>query len=85
MTRRDIGWRVTGAALSLGGCAASMADRTDSLLTLLYFFMALMGLVLMVNGKRVAVVLRAERRGHGATASAIRAERIRHRRRTYHS
>lgn len=81
MTRRDLGWRAAGAVLSIGGCTASLLDRAGPL-TLLYFLMALFGLVLMVNGKRVAVAWKAERSGHCDTASVIRAERVRRHRRT---
>lgn len=76
MTRRDIGWRLAGAALTVGGCTASLLAREGSPLTIVLFLLAIAGLVLMLNGKRVAVALMAERRGHPNTASVIHAWRI---------
>ena len=77
MTRRDLGWRAAGAILGGGGCVGGLLDRSDSPLTLLYFLAALFGVVLMVNGKRVSTVWKAERRGHGDMAGAIQARRLR--------
>jgi hypothetical protein len=81
MKKRDLTWRVAGAVLSLGACAAALT-MDGSPLILLLFPLVLFGLTLMINGKRVAVAWRAERRGHFNTATVIHAERIRrHRRR----
>lgn len=81
MTRRDILWRGVGAALSGGACAASLL-LDGSPLMIVVFPLALLGLVLAINGKRVAVAFRAERRGHYRTAEVIHARRMRrHRRR----
>lgn len=77
MTRRDLGWRAAGLILTTGACAAGVLDRDGSPLTLLYFLTALLGIVLMLNGKRVAVAWKAERRGHGDMAGAIQARRLR--------
>jgi hypothetical protein len=47
---------------------------------LVHFLAAIAGLVLMVNGKRLAVFFQAERRGHCDTAAAVHAARLRRRR-----
>ncbi|RZT46355.1 hypothetical protein EV283_3295 [Sphingomonas sp. BK036] len=80
MTRRDIVWRGIGVMLAVAayGVAAAM---NGSALAMLVFPIALLGLTLMINGKRVVVVLRAERHGHGHTAEAIHAVRLRRSRR----
>jgi hypothetical protein len=75
MTRRDARWRAAGAMLGSGACAASvMLDGSPLMIVL--FPLALLGLVLTINGKRVVTALRAERRGHGHTAAAIHARRV---------
>lgn len=81
MTRRDMLWRGAGAALSSGACAASLL-LDGSPLMIVFFPLAILGLVLVINGKKVATALRAERRGHYHTAEVVHAERLRrHRRR----
>lgn len=80
MTGRDTRWRITGAVLGVGACTAAAWDTDGSPLTLLHFLLAILGIVLIVNGKRVAIILQAQRRGHGQTAAAIHAQRIRRRR-----
>lgn len=77
MTRRDRGWRAAGLLLSVGGCVAGLVDHDGSPLTLVYLLVALFGIVLMLNGKRVAIAWKAERRGHGDMAAAIQARRLR--------
>ena len=48
------------------------------------FLVILLGLTLMINGKRVAIAFQAERRGHHHTAEIIHARRVRrHRRGAY--
>lgn len=79
MTRRDMLWRATGAILFVSGCAASAIDADGSRLTLLYFGSTILGIVLILNGKRVAISWQAERRGHCDTAAVIHAQRIRRR------
>jgi hypothetical protein len=79
MTGRDLAWRIAGAALLAGGCAASLMARDGSPWTLLHFVAAILGIVLMLNGKKVGVAIRAERRGHCDTAIAVHAARIRRR------
>lgn len=79
MTRRDLRWRAAGLALSAGGCAAGLLHRAGSPFTLLYFVAAILGIVLMLNGKRVPIAFAAERRGHRDTAATIHARRSRRR------
>jgi hypothetical protein len=76
MTRRDILWRGIGVVLAVGACGVAAA-MNGAALAMLVFPIALLGLTLMINGKRVMVVLRAERHGHGHTAEAIHAVRLR--------
>ncbi|KQN30591.1 hypothetical protein ASF00_07725 [Sphingomonas sp. Leaf34] len=80
MIRRDMLWRGIGLVLAAGACGAAAA-MNGSAQAMLVFPIALLGLTLMINGKRVAVVLRAERHGHGHTAQAIHAVRLRRTRR----
>lgn len=76
MTRRDHAWRLGGLALTVGACTACLSlDRSPLMVPL--FVVALLGLPLMLHGKRVAQVLRAERRGHALTAGAVHAARLR--------
>lgn len=77
MTRRDVRWRAAGVVVSVGACAAGLLDRDGSPRTLLYFLAAIIGIVLMVNGKRVLVAWKAERRGHGDLTGALGARRLR--------
>ena len=80
MTRRDILWRGIGVVLAVGACGVAAAVN-GSAMAMLVFPIALLGLTLMINGKRVVVVLRAERHGHGHTAEAIHVVRLRRSRR----
>lgn len=80
MTRRDILWRAVGVVLTVGACSVA-ATTTGSALAILAFPVALLGLTLAINGKRVVVALRAERHGHCHTAEAIHAVRLRRTRR----
>ncbi|MBW6530931.1 hypothetical protein KZ820_09300 [Sphingomonas sp. RRHST34] len=76
MTRRDLAWRLSGVMLTGGACSACLLlDRSPLMVPL--FVVALLGLPLMVHGKRVAQVLRAERRGHALTAAAVHTARLR--------
>lgn len=76
MTRRDILWRGVGVAISVGACSVALV--TDgSPLAILVLPIALIGLTLIIHGKRVATTLRAEHRGHCCTAAVIHAERLR--------
>ena len=81
MTGRDLRWRAIGVTLAIGGCGATLLDREGSPAIIIYFLAAILGLVLMINGKRVAIVWQAERRGHPDTAAAVHAGRLRRYRR----
>ena len=80
MTRRNLAWRSAGLAIFAVVCAMKLASGRDagSYIGALGFGLALLGLVLLIEGKRVPAALRAERSRHPALAAAIRA---RHRRR----
>jgi hypothetical protein len=78
VSRRDRAWRAAGAALIVGACAAALAME-GSALVLLALPVTLIGLALVVNGKRVGIAVRAERRGHCHTAEVIHAQRLRRR------
>ncbi len=60
MTQRDLAWRGVGAVAFLFAAGIGLADRLDggSLLALPAFGLALIGLVLIVQGKRVAASVR---------------------------
>ena len=79
MTRRDLAWRATGTALfalaCLGG-VAGLAGATGKV-GLPGFVLALIGLVLIVRGRRIADALRIERGRHRLLAQAIHARRRR--------
>ncbi|MBB3912612.1 hypothetical protein [Sphingomonas desiccabilis] len=77
MTGRDLRWRAAGLLVSAAACAGTFFHRDGSPLTIVSFLLAIVGIVLMLHGKRVAVALRAERRGHCQTAAAIHTQRMR--------
>lgn len=79
MTGRDLCWRAGGAALYVAGCVAALLSAEGSPWVTVQFLAVIAGLVLLVNGKRVAVALRAELRGHKGTAQAVHAARRRRR------
>ncbi|MBB4617273.1 hypothetical protein [Sphingomonas abaci] len=79
MTRRDLQWRAGGFALLASSCAMGLALDGSSAI-ILFFPLALLGLPLLIHGKRVGQLLRAERRGHGHTADIVHAARVRRRR-----
>lgn len=81
MSGRDMAWRSLGGLMTLGAVAATLTGPSESLLALFWFFVALGGVVLMLNGKHLVQAVRAERRGHPYTAEAIHAARIRRARR----
>ncbi|MDR6125990.1 hypothetical protein QE361_003516 [Sphingomonas sp. SORGH_AS802] len=79
MTGRDLQWRAGGFALLASSCAmALMFDGSPAII--IFFPLALLGLPLMIHGKRVGQLIRAERRGHRETAHAVHAARVRRRR-----
>ncbi len=77
MTRRDLLWRGTGAAVFAIACTTSLAKGSDASasLGLLCFAAALFGAVLMIQGKRVSAALRIERSRHRALPQAIHERR----------
>jgi hypothetical protein len=78
MTRRDLAWRGAGFALTAASCGVSMS-AASSPITVILCALAFLGLPLMIHGKRVAQVLRAERHGHHHTAEVVHAARLRRR------
>ncbi|HET9512254.1 MAG TPA: hypothetical protein VFO80_13985 [Sphingomonas sp.] len=76
MTRRDLQWKAGGFALLASSCVMCLA-LNGSPAMIVFFPLALLGLPLMIHGKRVGQLLRAERRGHSHTADVIHAARVR--------
>lgn len=70
MTRRDLQWKAGGFALLSLSCGMCIAVGHSPLM-ILFFPLALLGLPLMIHGKRVGQLLRAERRGHSRTAVVV--------------
>jgi len=79
MTHRDLAWRAAGAALFALACLAGLAGLAGATgkLGLPGFALALIGLALIVQGRRVAAALRIERGRHRMLAQAIHARRRR--------
>ncbi len=77
MTRRDMVWRGLGAATIAVSYAAAQFEIGGKAAGIGYFLAAVAGIVLTINGPRVATVFRAERRGHALTAEAVHAARVR--------
>lgn len=75
MTRRDLAWRAVGIAMIGGGCLTSAVDTGDAgttaILGLVGFTVAIAGLVLALQGKRVPLALRIERSRHRELPMAI--------------
>ena len=78
MTRRDLQWKAGGFALLTVSCGICVV-LDDSPAMIIFFPLALLGLPLMIHGKRVGQMCRAERRGHCHTANAVHAARVRRR------
>jgi hypothetical protein len=76
MTRRDRWWRAGGAVLT-GGSTALCVTLDGSVLAVALLPPALLGVPLMVHGRRVGQAVRAQWRGHRRTALAIHAARLR--------
>lgn len=81
MTRRDLGWRAAGVAMIVTGWSASLGAGSDAagieVLGLLGFSLAMAGLVLAVQGRRVAAALRVERSRHRDLPMRIHSHRNR--------
>ena len=70
MTRRDLGWRALGLALYCGGICGAVIGGPALLLG--GIVLALIGLALIVQGRRLPRVLRIERSAHHALPQAVR-------------
>ncbi len=84
MMLRDLMWRAGGLALFCPACAIGFSNRlaeggtseTGSTVPgLLSFALAIIGIVLLVHGKRVALAWRVERSPHRHLAAIIHAKR----------
>ncbi|SOB88149.1 hypothetical protein SAMN06297144_3293 [Sphingomonas guangdongensis] len=80
MTLRDLRWRLGGSALTAASCLVALA-LDMGVATVPLFLLALLGLPLMIHGKRLAQLFRAERGGHCHTADVVHAARLRRQRR----
>ncbi len=84
MTGRDFGWRALGAALVVGSYVLLALAPPDvgTAIALIGFAAAIAGVVLLVQGKRVAAALRVERGRHRELPRAVharhRVRRMRH-------
>ena len=78
MTRRDLQWKAGGFALTAVSCALCMAVDGSPFIVL-FLPLALLGLPLMIHGKRVGQLFRAERRGHSQTVDVVHAALVRRR------
>lgn len=86
MIRRDVAWRAGGLALFAAGCAVGLLDELvtpvgpalpGAVTGPLSFAVAVLGLVLLVQGKRVPVFWRVERGRHRDLPAAIHLRRRR--------
>lgn len=79
MTRRDLAWRCGGVVLFGLACANALVNRESNTGVdgLVRFLIAIFAVVLMVQGKRLALLFRIERSRHRTLASAIHARRAR--------
>lgn len=82
MTRRDRLWRSMGIVMLVGGTAAELLVPGDAgsfrgILTLAFLGMALTGLLLLIQGKRVALALQIEGSKHRKLPDLIRSHRKR--------
>ena len=73
MTHRDLAWR--GAGLALITASAVIGSASSNPTRLLAFALAVCGLVLLVQGRRVPAALRVERSRHRGLPQAIRERR----------
>lgn len=80
MTRRDLLWRCLGGVLLVGGPAFELLTAGDAggargMLTLLFFAATVLGMVLLVQGKKVALAVRIDSSAHRMLPDLIRARR----------
>ncbi|EJL20418.1 hypothetical protein PMI02_05537 [Novosphingobium sp. AP12] len=80
MTRRDLLWRCLGGVLLAGGPTCELLAPGDSggargILTLLFFAATVLGMVLLVQGKKVALALRIDGSRHRMLPDLIRSRR----------
>ncbi|WP_174291575.1 hypothetical protein [Sphingomonas bacterium] len=76
-THRHLPWRVGGLSLMAAGCAsAAIGDGASAMWSLAGFVLAIVGLVLVVQGGRVPLALRVERSRHRELPMAIHARRL---------
>jgi hypothetical protein len=86
MTMRDLAWRVAGVMLIGLGCMPGIALPSDetalrAMLAIPGVLSVVVGLVLAINGKRVATALRVERSRHRHLPFIIHERRVRRGRR----
>lgn len=77
MRRRDVAWRLAGVAVFAVAVAIGLGDWVGDGVKLLAFALALVGIVLTVQGRRVPAAWRAELSKHRALAPTIHALRRR--------
>ncbi|EQB07642.1 hypothetical protein [Novosphingobium lindaniclasticum] len=80
MTRRDLLWRGGGASLFVCGPTAALltpngAAGLQEIMTLTGIGVTILGLVLIVQGKKAALALRVERSSHRMLPTLIRTRR----------
>ena len=80
MTRRDLFWRGLGSLLFIGAPCIVLSASTDSggsatALTMFCMAMMIFGLVLLVQGKKVALAWRVENSPHRMLPAMIRLRR----------
>lgn len=79
MTRRDIAWRLAGIVMIAAACASAGFDKPaagwSALIPLAGFTLAITGLVIAVQGKRIPAAFRIERSRHRLLPMAIRMRR----------
>ncbi len=77
MTRRDRIWRTMGGACFVAGCALGIVPGLSERgsIGVLGFALAMIGLVLLVHGKRVPATWKIVRSRHYALPEAIAARR----------
>lgn len=79
MTRRDLAWRMGGGALLAAAAVVGPLERfgNGSLAAFAACCLAFVGVVLVVQGRRVPATIRIERSRHHALPHAIRERRWR--------